>query len=147
MAGQLTPRGCPAGDQVLQLYRHSKSQALPLCSAPSAAKLAEVAQLSLQRQDWDTAMAAAQDMSAAEPKAAAQVVTAIMDAVQTQGASVSAVAAGMALLHAAHQHKETVRVSLSHCIVLLTEVMLIPSGSMPTTFAGGLVRNTEQCMK
>ncbi|KAL3161690.1 hypothetical protein ABBQ38_008789 [Trebouxia sp. C0009 RCD-2024] len=98
-----------SGDHALQLYRHSKSQALPLCGAPPAAKLAEVAQLSLQRQDWDTALAAAQDLAAAKPIAAAQIVTDLMHAVQTQGGSISAFAAGMTLLHAAHQHEDTVR--------------------------------------
>ncbi|KAL3161708.1 hypothetical protein ABBQ38_008807 [Trebouxia sp. C0009 RCD-2024] len=98
-----------SGDRVLQLYRHSKSAALPLCGAPPAAKLAEVAQLSLQRQDWDTALAAAQHMAAAQPRPAALVVTNLMDAVQTQGDSISVAAPGMALLHAAHQHQDTVR--------------------------------------
>ncbi|KAL3161697.1 hypothetical protein ABBQ38_008796 [Trebouxia sp. C0009 RCD-2024] len=98
-----------SGDSALQLYRHSKLQALPLCGTPPAAKLAEVAQLSLQRQDWDTALAAAQDMAAAKPRAAAQIVTDLMDGIQTQGGSISAFAAGMTLLHAAHQHEDTVR--------------------------------------
>ncbi|KAL3161546.1 hypothetical protein ABBQ32_010413 [Trebouxia sp. C0010 RCD-2024] len=73
------------GDRALQLYKHSRSQALPLCGAPPAAKLAEVAQLSLHRQDWDTALAAAQDMAAAKPRAAAHIVTALMDGIQTKG--------------------------------------------------------------
>ena len=71
-----------------------------------------MAQLSLERQEWDTALAAAQDMAAAQPKAAARVVTAIMDAVQAQGANISEVAAGMALLHDAHQHEDTIRARL-----------------------------------
>ena len=82
-----------------------------------------MAQLSLQRQDWDTALAAAQDMAAAKPTAAAQLVVNIMDAVQTQGGNISAVAAGMALLHAAHQHEDAIRVSLctaGQCMVLTT---------------------------
>lgn len=74
-----------SGDRALQLYKHSRSQALPLCGAPPAAKLAEVAQLSLHRQDWDTALAAAQDMAAAKPRAAAHIVTALMDGIQTKG--------------------------------------------------------------
>ena len=67
----------------------------------------------MQRQDWDTALAAAQDMAAAKPTAAAQLVVNIMDAVQTQGGNISAVAAGMALLYAAHDYKAAFRVSLS----------------------------------
>ena len=82
-----------------------------------------MAQLSLERQDWETAMAVAQDMAAADPKAAAQIGMKVMDAVQSQGGNISAVAAGMALLHAAHQHEDAIRVSLctaGQCMVLTT---------------------------
>lgn len=86
----------------------------PFTFAP-AAKLAEVAQLSIGHQDWETALAAAQDLGATHKGAAAQVVADIMSALQAHGGSISAVAAGMALLRAANQHEDTVKARVLHC--------------------------------
>lgn len=119
-AGVETPHWHCAGDHAVQLYRHSKAQALPLCCAPPPAKLAEVAQLSLEQEDWETALAAAQDLAAANPGAAARVVTDVMDAVQTHGGDISVVAAGIAFLHAADQHQDTVKVSRLHFTMPVT---------------------------
>lgn len=74
---------------------------MPACAFPPAAKLADVAQLSIGCQDWETALAAGQDLRVTDTGAAAQVVTNLMNAVQTHGGSISAIAPGLALLHAA----------------------------------------------
>ena len=106
------------GDYVVQLYKHFRSQAVPACTFPSTAKLAEVAQLSVERQQWATAMAAAQDLAATNAEAAAQVAADIMHTIQTHSGPISTLAAGMALLHAADRRRDTVKVSLLHCTTL-----------------------------
>ena len=101
-----------ADEQVTQLYRHFQSKALPRLTLPPAAKLADVAKLSSKRKDWETAVAAAQDVAATDTQAAARLVNKIMGVMQMYGASISMAAAGMPVLHAAGQHDTVVQVIL-----------------------------------
>ena len=99
-----------ADDELLQLYRHFKSKALPALVSPPAAKLTHVAQLSSQRQDWETALNAAQDVAATDTQAAARLVNKTIGAIQRCGSNISLAAAAMPLLHAAAQAEDVVKV-------------------------------------
>ena len=57
-----------------RLYLHYKSKAVPLLMLPTAAKLADVAKLSSKHRDWETAVAAAQDVAATDTQAAARLI-------------------------------------------------------------------------
>ena len=99
-----------AGDQLLQLYGHFKSKAVPVLMFPAAAKLTDIAQLSTQRQNWDTALTAAQDVAATDTQAAARLVNEIIGAVQRCGVDVSVAVAALPLLHAADEAESVVKV-------------------------------------
>ncbi|KAL3141226.1 hypothetical protein ABBQ38_003567 [Trebouxia sp. C0009 RCD-2024] len=86
-----------AGDQAIQLYRHLQSEALPLLMPPATDKLADVAKLSSELQDWGTALAAAQDVAATDTHAAVLLVNKIMEDIQMYGGSISVAAAAMPL--------------------------------------------------
>ena len=77
---------------------------------PSASKLADVAELSSRRQDWETALSAAQDVAALDTQAAAHLVEEVMKAMQRCGGNISVLVAAMPLLHAADRHKSVVKV-------------------------------------
>lgn len=95
-----------------QLYRHFQSKALPLLALPPAAKLADVAKLSSKHRDWETALAAAQDVAATDTQAAARLVNKIIGVMQIYGGKISLAAAAMPVLHAAGQHDNVVKASL-----------------------------------
>ncbi|KAL3147632.1 hypothetical protein ABBQ38_014682 [Trebouxia sp. C0009 RCD-2024] len=84
-------------DQVTQLYRHFQSTALPLLTLPPAAKLADVAKLSSKHSDWETALAAAQDVAATDTHAAVRLVNKIMGVMQIYGGNIGLAAAAMPL--------------------------------------------------
>ncbi|KAL3141229.1 hypothetical protein ABBQ38_003570 [Trebouxia sp. C0009 RCD-2024] len=85
------------GDQAIQLYRHLQSEALPLLMPPPTDKLADVAKLCSELQDWETALAAAQDVAVTDTQAAAQLVNKIMEDIQMYGFNISVAAAAMPL--------------------------------------------------
>ena len=77
---------------------------------PSAAKLADVAELSSRRQDWETALSAAQDAAAMDTQAAADLVEKTIQAMQRCGSHFSVLVPAMSLLHAADRHESVVKV-------------------------------------
>lgn len=95
-----------------RLYLHYKSKAVPLLTLPTAAKLADIAKLSSKHRDWETAVAAAQDVAATDTQAAARLIKKIMGVMQIYGGSIIVAAAAMPLLHAAGQHDSVVKVTL-----------------------------------
>lgn len=78
--------------------------------SPAAAKLADIAQLSTERRDWETALAATQDIAATDTQAAAHLVNETVGAIQRSGSNISVAAAAMPLLHAADQADGVVKV-------------------------------------
>lgn len=114
-----------AGDRLLQLYRHLKSMALPALMFPSAAKLVDVAQLSTQRQDWESALTAAQDVAATDMQVAARLVNEIIGAIQRCGSNISVAVAALPLLHAADEAESVVKVVAADRLVVQVAIVAL----------------------
>ena len=71
-----------AGDKLLHLYSHYKGSALPLLATPPLPCSQQLVILFVEQQHWESAIAAAEDISSAEPQAAAKAVLMVLAALQ-----------------------------------------------------------------